>query len=197
MAAGAVAITQADITDTRADPALCGFIASQFADFDFSQLTNQFNAWFALEKKEMEADHAAFIEEYAELTQSFMTDQAAEWEKWFQAKQDELAGDVAGKMQLQIDDLKTKVHNMAFKVYITDFLEQITSPVTVTLKNTTTGAVQKKEVAESGLGFYITEAGAYTLEADLERVMTTPNVNMREGSNMGYIGNYIGAFITQ
>lgn len=211
VAAGAVAITQADITDTRADPALCGFIASQFADFDFSQLTNQFNAWFALEKKEMEADHAAFIEEYAELTQSFMTDQAAEWEKWFQAKQDELAGDVAGKMQLQIDDLKSKVHNMAFKVYITDLLEQITSPVTVTLKNTTTGAVQKKEVTESGLGFYITEAGAYTLEADLEsvllspkafnvtheRVMTTLNVNMREGSNLGYIGNYIGAFITQ
>lgn len=90
-------------------------------------------------------------------------------------------------------------------------MEQITSPVTVTLKNTTTGAVQKKEVTESGLGFYITEAGAYTLEADLEsvllspkafnvtheRVMTTLNVNMREGSNIGYIGNYIGAFITQ
>lgn len=73
----------------------------------------------------MEADHAAFIEEYAELTQSFMTDQAAEWEKWFKAKQDELAGDVAGKMQLQIDDLKSKVHNMAFKVYITDLWSRL------------------------------------------------------------------------
>ena len=36
VAAGAVAISQSDITDTRADTGLCGFIASQFEDFDFS-----------------------------------------------------------------------------------------------------------------------------------------------------------------
>ena len=35
VAAGAVAISQSDITDTRADTGLCGFIASQFEDFDF------------------------------------------------------------------------------------------------------------------------------------------------------------------
>ncbi len=46
-----VAISQSDITDTRADTGLCGFIASQFEDFDFSQFTKQFNAWFALEKE--------------------------------------------------------------------------------------------------------------------------------------------------
>ena len=74
MAAGAVAISQSDITDTRADTGLCGFIASQFEDFDFSQFTKQFNAWFA-PKKSMEQDHANFIEEYAEMTQAFMTDQ--------------------------------------------------------------------------------------------------------------------------
>lgn len=211
VAAGAVAITQADITDTRADTGLCGYIASQFEDVDFEQFSKQFNAWFAIEKKAIEKDHADFIEEYADLTQSFMTDQAAAWDKWFKEKQAELSGDVAGKLQLQIDDLKEKVYNLAFKVYITNLLEQITSPVTVTLTNTETGKIQKKEITESVMGFYITEAGTYKMEADLESVMVTPkiftvtserlmttlNVALREGSNMGYIGNYIGSFITQ
>ncbi len=49
--------------------------------------TKQFNAWFALEKKSMEQDHANFIEEYAEMTQAFMTDQEAQWNKWFKEKQ--------------------------------------------------------------------------------------------------------------
>lgn len=211
VAAGAVAITQADITDTRADIGLCGFIASQFEDVDFSQFAKQFNAWFAIEKVAIEKDHADFIEEYADLTQSFMTDQAAAWDKWFKEKQDELSGDVAGKLQLQIDDLKEKVYNMAFKVYITNLLEQITSKVTITLTNTDTGTIQKKEVTESGMGFYITEAGVYKMETNLEsvmvspktfvvtseRLMTTINVSLREGSNLGYIGNYVGSFITQ
>lgn len=211
VAAGAVAITQADITDTRADKALCGFIASQFEDFDFNYLTKQFNAWFAQEKESIEKDHAEFIAEYAELTESFMTDQQAAWDKWFEEKQTELSGDVAGKLQLQIDDLTTKVYNMVFKIYVISLLEQITSPVTLTLTNTTTGTVQTKEFSESAMGFYITEAGEYTLEADLESVFVTPKqfsvtsenlmttleVSMREGSNLGYIGNYIGSYITK
>ena len=211
VAAGAVAISQSDITDTRADTGLCGFIASQFEDFDFSQFTKQFNAWFALEKKSMEQDHANFIEEYAEMTQAFMTDQEAQWNKWFKEKQTELSGDIAGKLQLQIDDVKEKVYNIAFKVYIISTLEQITSPVTVKLTNKTTGTMQTVTVTKSQMGFYVTEAGEYTVEADLESVMVTPkafkvtndnlmttqNITLREGSNLGYIGNYIGSFIAQ
>lgn len=106
---GAVAISQSDITRHQGQtPELCGFIASQFEDFDFSQFTKQFNAWFALEKKSMEQDHANFIEEYAEMTQAFMTDQEAQWNKWFKEKQTELSGDIAGKLQLQIDDVKKR-----------------------------------------------------------------------------------------
>ena len=85
----------------------------------------------------MEQDHANFIEEYAEMTQAFMTDQEAQWNKWFKEKQTELSGDIAGKLQLQIDDVKEKVYNIAFKVYIISTLEQITSPVTVKLTNKT------------------------------------------------------------
>lgn len=100
---------------------------------------------------------------------------------------------------------------IAFKVYIISTLEQITSPVTVKLTNKTTGTMQTVTVTKSQMGFYVTEAGEYTVEADLESVMVTPkafkvtndnlmttqNITLREGSNMGYIGNYIGSFIAQ
>lgn len=209
VAAGAVAITQADITDTRADTGLCGYIASQFEDVDFEQFSKQFNAWFAIEKKAIEKDHADFIEEYADLTQSFMTDQAAAWDKWFKEKQAELSGDVAGKLQLQIDGLTTKVHNMAFKVRMEYLLETIQAAITVTLTNTTTGTVQTAEISESGIGFYITEAGDYILETGMESVMAIPKafsvdnvdlmhemtVALREGTNMAYIGNYMGTYL--
>ena len=177
VAAGAVEITQANITDTRADTTICGFIASQFEDVDFSMFQKQFNAWFAQEKKAIE----------------------------------KLSEDVAGKLQLQIDGLLEKVHNMAMKLHIESLLETITAAVTLTLTNTTTGTIQKKEVTESGLGFYITEAGTYTLEADNESVMVTPKVlevdhtdlmtvatvTLREGTNLAYIGNYIGTYLVK
>lgn len=207
--AGAVEITQANITDERPDDTVCGFIGSKFEELDFSQWNAQFSKWFSEEKKVMEKDHANFVKQYENLTQGFMDEQAAEWNKWFEEKRTELAGDVAGKLQLQIDDLKTKVHNMAYKVYMEYFLESTTTPVTITLTNTTTGTVQTAEVTKSGIGFYVTEAGEYTVESNMESVMAIPKkfkadntdlmhtitIALREGTNMAYIGNYIGTYL--
>lgn len=209
VAAGAVEITQANITDERPDDTVCGFIASQFQELDFSQLNAQFNTWFAEEKASMESDHADFIKEYAELTQAFMDNQAAAWNEWFENKQTELSGDVAGNLQLQLDDLRVKVHNMAHKVMVDYLLENIQAAVTVTLTNITTGTVQTAAITESGIGFYITEAGDYTLETNMESVTVTPKrlsidymdlmhtttVSLREGTNMAYIGNYMGTYL--
>ena len=71
--------------------------------------------------------------------------------------------------------------------------------------------MQEVTVTESQLGFCVTEAGEYTVEADLESVMVTPrafsvtnenlmttqNITLREGSELGYIGNYIGSYVAQ
>lgn len=73
----------------------------------------------------------------------------------------------------------------------------------------TTGTVQTAAITESGIGFYITEAGDYTLETNMESVMVTPKrlsidymdlmhtttVSLREGTNMAYIGNYMGTYL--
>lgn len=209
--AGAVEITDADIRDTRDDPELCGFVASQFAEFDFSQLTRQFDSWFAQEKSSMQKDHADFIEMYAELTKAFMNDQQKEWDKWFEEKQSQLDKDVAGKLQLQIDKIKKQVQGVALKIYIAYALENIQAAVLVTLKNNTTGEIQTAEVSESGMGFYITDKGEYTLETNMESVMVTPKAfsvdhtelmeqitaTLREGTNLAYIGNYLGTYLLQ
>ena len=44
--AAAVKITQANITDTRADSSLCGWVASNIEEIPMEQISAQFNAWF-------------------------------------------------------------------------------------------------------------------------------------------------------
>ena len=44
--AGATGITQSNITDTRQDPNLCGYIAGTVTEMDFSQFTAQFRAYY-------------------------------------------------------------------------------------------------------------------------------------------------------
>lgn len=72
-----------------------------------------------------------------------------------------------------------------------------------------TGTVQTAEVTKSGIGFYVTEAGEYTVESNMESVMAIPKkfkadntdlmhtitIALREGTNMAYIGNYIGTYL--
>jgi len=78
---GATAITQADITDTRADSDLCGIVAGTVDAMDFDQFKAQFDSYF----------------------DAFKTGQQADFEDWFEGLQITLDGDVAGHLQNEID----------------------------------------------------------------------------------------------
>lgn len=78
---GATAITQADITDTRADAELCGIVAGTVEAMDFTQFNAQFDAYLA----------------------QFKASQQADFETWFQGLQDVLDEDTAGHLQNEID----------------------------------------------------------------------------------------------
>ena len=80
--AGAVEITQADITDTRTDPNLCGLVASQIQELDFSQWKKQFDSYF----------------------EQFKENQETEWNEWFDSIKGNLSEDAAGNLQNQIDE---------------------------------------------------------------------------------------------
>lgn len=59
--AGSTAITQADIKDTRPDPALCGFVAATVKEIDFSQIQMQFDSYFSKYKTDIAAQYSNFL----------------------------------------------------------------------------------------------------------------------------------------
>lgn len=84
-----------------------------------------------------------------------------------------------------------------------------TDRIHINATKSVTGTVQTAEVTKSGIGFYVTEAGEYTVESNMESVMAIPKkfkadntdlmhtitIALREGTNMAYIGNYIGTYL--
>lgn len=87
VSAGASAITQADITDTRENPEICGYITGTVEEIDFSQITAQFEAYYA----------------------QFVAGNEADFEAWFQEMKDQLSEDAAGHLQAEIDTINGNI----------------------------------------------------------------------------------------
>ena len=96
IAAGTVKITQAEITDTRMNAAVCGWVAATVKEIDFTQIQAQFDAYFAQYKKNISDQYQDYIgaiqafkdqaqEQYDLMVQAFNTyaDQQKEiYEDW-------------------------------------------------------------------------------------------------------------------
>lgn len=61
IAAGTVKITQAEITDTRMNAAVCGWVAATVKEIDFTQIQAQFDSYFAQYKKEISDDYQEYF----------------------------------------------------------------------------------------------------------------------------------------
>lgn len=83
--AGVTSITQANITDTRPDADLCGWVVSTVDEIDITQIMSQNKAQF---------------------------------EEWFEHAKGQLDTDVAGHLQLEIDDINGTLDEMH---YVTTF----------------------------------------------------------------------------
>ncbi|MBQ6995290.1 MAG: hypothetical protein IJN64_12510, partial [Lachnospiraceae bacterium] len=94
VAAGAVEITQADVTDERADESVCGFIASQFQDINFEQVAAQFDEWFNQKKASVDLAYKNMVNE-----------KRITFDKWFANIKEQLSDDAAGNLQNQIGNL--------------------------------------------------------------------------------------------
>lgn len=77
--AGATAITQAQIIDSRGDSNVCGYVTGTVDQLDFDSLMNQFNAW--------------------------LTEQQDDFDTWFDNMKGQLSTDAAGHLQSEIDDI--------------------------------------------------------------------------------------------
>lgn len=91
---GAIAVTQANITDTRMNAAVCGYVTGAVSQIDFAQISAQFEAY---------------------LTQ-YKAQKLAEFEAWFQGIQNAFGDDVAGALQGEIDALGGRVTTLEGKI---------------------------------------------------------------------------------
>lgn len=87
VSAGAVRITQADITDKRPDTSVCGYVMCAVDTPDFSELYAQFSAQ---------------AEEWLQVS-------TADFEAWYDHMKDQLDDDAAGHLQGEIDAIDTRV----------------------------------------------------------------------------------------
>ena len=110
--ANATAVTQANITDTRLDPEVCGFITQLIDHLDTSVFFAQLDQFYAEFVSRTEADYQLSREEYLAMCQEIVDtlntfEQTAEsdFDDWFESIKNKLSGDIAGALQIQIDNL--------------------------------------------------------------------------------------------
>lgn len=103
--AGAVKVTQANITDTRSNTDLCGIVAGAVEQIDFSQVQAQFDAYFAQYKKQIATDYA----QYNDSMEEYLDQLEADFAAWFEGIRNQLDEDAAGHLQNQIDDINARL----------------------------------------------------------------------------------------
>ena len=104
--AGASAVTQSSITDTRGDSSICGYVVGAVQQIDFGQIQAQFDAYIAEEQ--------------------------SEFDDWFDNIKGQLDEDAAGHLQNEIDglsadieDVETLANNVAERIDVVE--EDITA----------------------------------------------------------------------
>lgn len=120
--ASAVEIKQENITDTRMDADICGWVVSNVEEVDFSQVSAQ---W---------ADYIA----------NFEADELQAFNEWFDTIKGQLSTDQAGSLQLQIDEQANKIATNTANISANK--ADITSLQQTTQTNTSDIATNKSDI---------------------------------------------------
>lgn len=114
--ANVTAVTQANITDTRMDSTVCGFITQLIDHLDTSIFFAQLDQFYTEFVSKTEADYRLSREEYLAMCQdivdtlnTFEKTAESDFDTWFDTIKGKLAGDIAGALQIQIDNLTQTV----------------------------------------------------------------------------------------
>lgn len=122
--ASSISITQAQITDTRMNANVCGWVTGVIDQIDTTTLFNQFETYFAEFKAFYEQEYVNWTTERQQAYLAWITNQeneftdwynehTASWQTqfntWFQTIQDQLSGDIAGQLQSEINVANEKI----------------------------------------------------------------------------------------
>ena len=111
IAAGTVKITQSEITDTRMNASVCGWVAATVTQIDFTQIQAQFDAYFTAYKKNISDQYQIYMsaiqsfedqaqDAYDLLIQAFNTyaeGQRETWETWIKDQESDFEDWSAGQ----------------------------------------------------------------------------------------------------
>ncbi|WP_050608224.1 hypothetical protein [Clostridium niameyense] len=133
--AGAIKITQSDITDLRLNKELCGIVHGTVDQVDTTQIFNQFESWYSQTKEAYDKDIAIWTKEkkqafekwYSENINKFLDQwnnwfnpNTTKWEKdfnsWFDTLKDKLDGNLAAKLSNDVEQLKKDIKNINIPV---------------------------------------------------------------------------------
>lgn len=118
--AGAISITQADITDLRLNKEMCGIVHGTVDQVDTTAIFNQFQSWYSQTKSNYDNDitkwttdkKQAFNTWYTQNTQLFLSKMNIWYDgnnkdfgNWFNNIKTQLDGDVAGKLLNKINSI--------------------------------------------------------------------------------------------
>lgn len=146
--ASSIKITQAQISDTRMNAAVCGWVTGVVEQLDTTTLFNQFETYFNEFKATNQADYEnwttvqkqAWLDwvsgqetdftgwtdeqksEYDEWYATHINQWQTEWETWFENIKGQLGEDPAGALQLQIDEHEARLNNLEMMLLATGML---------------------------------------------------------------------------
>lgn len=139
--AGAVSVSQANITDQRLNSTLCGLVVGTVGELDTTAFSAQLQGWFEL-YQEMSAEQYNNLKSYMNSLQiqsdadyialqewfsAFQTSATAEFQSWFQTLQDTLDENTAAHLYNQIALLGERVSLLEQMV----FTDMDTYPYTI------------------------------------------------------------------
>lgn len=159
VAAGATEVTQANITDKRSDPDVCGIVAGTVTEMDFSQFTAQFESYF----------------------EQFKASNLEEFDEWFQHMKDQLDTDAAGHLQNEIDAINAKIpsgasssNKLATESEITEINDNLTDLRTYASTEEVVGTYFGETLYRKSYKDTTTHTTSVTLDSSL----TINNINM-------------------
>lgn len=150
--ASAVEIKQENITDTRMNADICGWVVSNVEEVDFSQVTSQ---W---------ADYIA----------NFEADELQAFNEWFDTIKGQLSTDQAGSLQLQIDEQANKIATNTANISANK--ADITSLQQTTSKNTSDIATNTSDIATNKANIATNTSNIAKNTNDIAKLKQLPTV---------------------
>lgn len=220
---GAIKITQDNITDTRMNADVCGWVMATVKEIDFLQITAQFQAFFQKYQAQITEEFNAYqstitnLEDQGTAALHNMENQfetyAGQQEELFtdlyNRIKDQLSKDAAAALWFSVNALQANFENLATKIMFENQSKE-TAAILIDITNENSGTVTTATYAAGGKT-YLTEPGTYKVEPQADNLLIIPktfvldhtqttetlNFTIYDKNAFAAVGGYVGAYVSK